>query len=320
MTRFLRLKPAVVATALATGVVLGASQIAGTVWLSVTVVDQSGASVPGLQQTDFTVRVSDATQSLTYFSAKPAPFAAVLLLDESESVRSLRPFIYKAAAEFVAHFRRGDRLTLATFAQHTYIGGGFTANRLAIENALGKIARQQRIYDGPPCQAPAALSAQTAVYNLSATSPLRKPPQRNGTALWDALECAANELSTDAEAIKRLIVVITDGEDASSYGTQQTAAAAIRRAGATVWATGVVENTPSARTLQEIADESGGRYLVLRREEDIARAFRMMTDEVRSQYLLGFKPAEGITTGRVDVSVTKPSLTVRSRRTFQISR
>ena len=296
--------------------VLGASQVGGAVWLSVSVHDREGRPVRGLEQADFSVRVAGAPQPLTYFSAKPAPFAAVLLLDESESVRGLRPFIYKAAAQFVSHFRRGDRLTLATFAQATFVGG-FTANRAALDGSLAGISRQQRIAGGAPCRAPASLVESTRVVDLSSDMDARRRRvPRNGTALWDALECAANALNTDAEAVKRLVVVITDGEDTSSYGTEQTAAASIRRAGASVWAAGIADDTPSARSLQAIAEESGGRYLVLRREGDLATAFHVLNEEVRSQYLLGFKPRVGTSTGTVDVSVTRPELTVRTRRTF----
>jgi Ca-activated chloride channel homolog len=322
MMSVLRIASSVIATAIAAGSVIHGAQIAGTVWLTVSVVEPNGGLVSGLTQSDFNVRVSGEIQPLTYFRAKPAPFATVLLIDESGSVKTARPFIQKAAMEFVATFRRGDRLNVATFASSTRLRA-FVSNRAVIVETLSRLSKQAFLAGGgSPCVAPANLSATMRVTDLSKETDLRYGTRqaKGGTALWDALECAASALNTDAEAIKRVIVVITDGDDNGSYGNEQSAATAIRRAGATVYAIGVAENNASARALQEIADESGGRYFVLRREDDLGRAFRLLTEEIRSQYILGFKPPAGVPTGNVQVSMLRPEMVARSRTTYFVSR
>jgi Ca-activated chloride channel family protein len=323
MMSVLRIASLIIATAIATGSVSSGAQIAGTVWLTVSVFDQNGGLVSGLTQGDFNVRAAGETQSLTYFSAKPAPFAAVLLIDQSGSVENVRPFIQKAAMEFVSSFRRGDRLNLATFVASTRLQG-FVSTRSVIEEALAKLSRPGRPVEsqvGAPCVAPAGLRDTTRVSDLTSDMDARRRVlPRRGTALWDAMECAANALNTDAEAIKRLIVVITDGQDTASYGNEQSTAMAIRKAGATVYAAGVADNDASPRALQEIADESGGRYFVLRREDDIGRAFRLLTEELRSQYILGFKPPAGVPTGNVQVTMVRPAMAARSRTTYYVNR
>ncbi len=117
------------------------------------------------------------------------------------------------------------------------------------------------------------------------------------TALYDAVRQASEKLSEPSGRFhRRAIILITDGMDNRSHANLAEAIETALRAEAVIY----VLSTNSAQTVNmagelamaRLAEATGGRVLRAEKEKDIRRAFQSIQLELRSQYLLGYKPAE----------------------------
>ena len=125
-----------------------------------------------------------------------------------------------------------------------------------------------------------------------------------GTAVFDALYTASTQKLMKVHAdrpVRRVIILISDGEDNQSRVTRAEAIEAAKRAEVTIYA--ISTNTSNTRSrgdkvLQRLADETGGRVFFPNKLEDVVHAFNLIQDELRSQYALSYKPADFSPDGR----------------------
>jgi Ca-activated chloride channel family protein len=110
---------------------------------------------------------------------------------------------------------------------------------------------------------------------------------RGGSALWDAVYLALNEVNKGRNARKALLV-ISDGGDNSSHYTEQEIANAVREAAVPIYSVGVSEPAPSRKErngptrLRLIADQSGGHYFAVANFDDIQDVVAKITAELRA--------------------------------------
>jgi len=110
---------------------------------------------------------------------------------------------------------------------------------------------------------------------------------RGGSALWDAVYLALNEVNKGRNARKALLV-ISDGADNSSHYTEEEIANAVRDAAVPIYSVGVSEPAPSRKErsgptrLKRIADQSGGHYLAVESFDDIQGVVAKITAELRA--------------------------------------
>lgn len=125
-----------------------------------------------------------------------------------------------------------------------------------------------------------------------------------GSAVYDAVYTAATQKLMKVHAdrpIRRVVILISDGEDNQSRITESQVIDAAKRAEVTVYA--ISTNTSNTRTrgdkvLQKLADETGGRVFYPAKLDDVIHAFNQIQDELRSQYALSYKPADFMSDGR----------------------
>jgi VWFA-related protein len=117
------------------------------------------------------------------------------------------------------------------------------------------------------------------------------------TAIYDAVFAASQQLAKvkDAQTARRAILLITDGEDNSSHISLEQAEQVTKRHECAVFVMSINlgggNPEQSQRAMKELSEVSGGTFYDVRTNEDATIAFSKIDKELRSQYLISYKPA-----------------------------
>jgi len=255
--------------------------------------DRHGKFVRNLNQTDFTILDDHKPpQAIVNFRRETdLPLQLGLLIDTSGSVRSRFDFEQNAAISFLEHtVRQGfDQAFILGFSSHGQLTQDFTddANLLS--------AGVRRLQDG------------------------------GGTALYDAVYRACRDkLAKDKSdrPVRRAIVVVSDGEDNQSEVSKAQAIEMAQRAEVIIYAISTDDSGLILRgdkALEQLADATGGRAFFPFKMKDITRSFAAIEDELRSQYVVSYRPADFDADGRyrsIQITALKKDLQVRARRGY----
>jgi Ca-activated chloride channel homolog len=279
----------------------------GLVHLVATVVDKHHNFITDLDKSDFKVIENGVPQDIRFFSRETdLPLRIALLLDTSNSIRARLEFEKDAAADFLNKVIRRDKdlAFLMTFDNDPEIIEDYTGDVALLDSSI----RDQRA--------------------------------GGGTALNDAICLAAEKLQhapvpkAQSSDIRRVIVVISDGDDnLSDHALSDAIDAAIRSEAAvfavstnTDWLAIDDASRPSKysltagdKVLQEFADQTGGHAFFPYRVDDLAQSFLDIGTELRSQYFIAYAPADPPPGGqyrRIDVETSQKGLTVRTRKGY----
>ena len=227
------------------------------------VVDEKGAPVGGLERDDFEILEDGRAQKIAIFEKEAAaPLSIVLSIDSSESVLRDERLEREAAKHFLrALIREQDEVDLMDFADTVREIVPFTNQVKRVEAGLGQLQRG------------------------------------DATALYDAIYLASDRLaSTKGDAgRRRVIVLITDGADTVKGSRYEQALEQAQRAGAMVYSIIIVpvyadagRNTGGEHALIQMANDTGGKYYYVVEPKDLEPAFRKVSDDLRTQYVLGY--------------------------------
>jgi Ca-activated chloride channel homolog len=237
---------------------------AGTdlVILSVTVVDDRGAIVTGLDQQHFTVFDNQRPQAIQFFTNEDLRATIGLLVDSSGSMRG----------------RRGEMTAVAdAFETMRHPRGQFFTVRF-----------NEVVWPGPaPHQTFAADPAELRAALLTG-------PAQGMTALYDAVEHGLMHLR-DGTRDRKALIVVSDGGDNASHQPLTAVLDLARRTGAVIYTLTFAEpDNRDARpqVLKALAHETGGRVFVVHRPSEVSRAFAQIAREIRTGYTIGFVPPE----------------------------
>jgi Ca-activated chloride channel homolog len=277
------------------------------------VVNRKQKFIVDLEQKDFKLFEDNHEQEIKFFSRQiDLPLRLGLLMDTSNSIRPRLQFEKEAATNFVSNTLRKDRdqMFVMTFDSDPQVVMNYTND-----------AEKLRI----------AIDAQHA---------------GGGTALYDAMLKAADMLvnappvKNGSPEVHRVLVVISDGDDNLSSHTRADVIDALGRAGIQVytistsiqWITPEESNDPRKKfdrkwgktdgdqVLQKFADETGGRSFFPYHVDDVLQGFESISIEIRSQYLLGYIPVNGLTDGKFrKVKIEIPGhkeLEIRTRKGY----
>jgi VWFA-related protein len=172
------------------------------------------------------------------------------------------------------------------------------------------------------------------------TKAIRKQRAGGGTALNDAIYKATEKLSnpplpqTGNPEVRRVLVVISDGDDNLSDRALSEAIEAAIRAEASIYAISTNtdwlsisdSNAPKKihveggdKVLQQFAEQSGGRVFFPYRVDDLEQSFVDIGTELRSQYFIAYSPSNPLANGqyrKINVETDRKNLTVRTRKGY----
>jgi Ca-activated chloride channel family protein len=230
------------------------------VMLHATVIDDKQHIVTTLDRTAFTVYEDGKPQNIISFHHVDIPVAMGIVIDNSGSMREKRNKVNQAALNLVRSSNPQDEVFVVNFNDEQYLDQDFTNNLLKLKEALEKI------------------------------------DARGGTALYDAVVASADHLKQNARLEKKVLFVVTDGEDnASSETLEQAVKQLSQENGAAVYAIAILgdEEHPkrAKRALDIIAQRTGGIAFFPKTLDEVDAISRTIASDIRNQYAIGYKPS-----------------------------
>ena len=250
-------------------------------------VDKDNRFMTSFERSDVTVYEDGVRQEiLTFQKSTDRPLSLALLLDISGSEKRTLIEEKIAAKSFLdAVIRRElDHVALISFAADPFLEQPLTNNIDQAKKAIDGIQPVKGVlgYQGKGMVLPAG--AKPATGSLSYTS-----------AIWDALWITSRHLFSPLPTnIRRVVVIVTDGEDTSSRANLDEAIDITLHSDTVVYAIGVGDSSiadgVNKATLSKIALRTGGQFFSPRKNEDLTDAFERIANELRNQYLLSYVP------------------------------
>ena len=244
----------------------------------VTVTDDKGEPIQGLQASDFQLQEDGTTQTIGVFTAGDFPLNAALALDRSFSMAGERlEATKKAAHTFIDELRPSDRVRIVRIGSEFETEDARTAQHAAIDriDAWGT------------------------------------------TALHDSIIQSLDLIEQDGPARGRhALLLFSDGVDRYSKSTAGDVLKRARGANVIVYPIAIGRERP--QLFAELASITGGRSLHLRDARGIQEAVKGIARELRYQYLVGYTPTRPLTEDRgewrsIAAKVNRPRARVRAR-------
>ncbi len=253
----------------------------------VTVTDAHGAPVAGLKRNNFTVFEDGKPQQIAVFDRESGlPLSIVLAVDTSLSTRRQLKLELESARRFVHTILRPvDALSLYQFSEDVDQIVPFTSSLAVIDRGINTM--------------------------------------RSGaaTALFDAVFLGSEALMSRQG--RKVMVVITDGGDTVSSTTYQRAVREAQQAEAIVYSIIIVpiessagRDTGGEHALIQISEDTGGKYFYAGSTPQLEEAFRQISDELRTQYLLAYYPTRRVSDSnyrRIEVKVDNDAYSAHHR-------
>jgi len=257
--------------------------------LHATVVDETGRLITGLDRTAFTVYQNGQPETISSFRREDVPVAIGIVVDNSGSMRDKRGKVNQAVLNLIRASNSQDEVFVVNFGQTPYLDQDFTSDVKLLQTALHQVS------------------------------------SRGSTALYDAVVASNVHLKNNPRLDKKVLLVITDGQDNMSRETLEDAVRKLQsNKGATLYAIGLTDQgmTKAGRdALQNLAASTGGVAFFPQSLDEVDEITREVAHDIRSQYTLAYNPGGNIGTGyqTIRVEAKGPSrvrLSVRTRNGY----
>ena len=273
--------------------------------LFVTVRDKNKRIVGDLKQEDFRVAEDNQDQKIAFFSKEVSlPITLALLLDTSGSEQFMLGAIQEAGSAFLKRvLRKGDEALVMSFDSDVDLLSDFTEDRAQLDRAVHR-TRINIPSGGSIGGNPGPIGSR----------------QITGTALYDAIYLACSE-KLNTEAGRKAIVIVTDAQDEGSKVKIEEAVEAAQRTDTVIHIILVADPHFGANTgvAKKLAEETGGRMLSASSDKKLMQAFDEISEELRSQYTLGYYPSNSTRDGKfrkIKVETANRDLKVLARKGY----
>src|ERR1700730_13320123 len=262
--------------------------------LHTSVLDDRGKFVEGLTQDNFRIYEDKTEQKLSVFKREDIPVSMGLVIDNSGSMRDKRPRVNEAALTLVQNSNPQDEAFVVNFNDDFYLDldKDFSSSIPELKEALERI------------------------------------DARGSTALFDAIIGSLDHLKKAAKE-KKVLLVVTDGEDNTSHHSLEKAIREIQKTDTVIYTIGLLseeskKNAKRARrALEDIAKSSGGLAFFPENVDDVRSICENVAHDIRSQYTLAYYPSNTKRDGTfrtVQVEIIPPrgrgKLTARTRNGY----
>jgi len=270
--------------------------------LFATVRDKNKRVITDLKQDDFKIFEDGHEEKISFFSKEMTmPITMGLLLDTSGSEQNMLGAIQGAGSRFLRRvLRKGDEAMIMSFDSDVDLLSDFTDDRGILDRAINK-ARINIPGGGTIAGNPGPIGSG----NIT------------GTALYDAVYLACGE-KLNGEAGRKAIVIVTDAQDEGSKVRLEEAIEAAQRTDTVIHILLVADPRfgGNGGVARKMTDETGGRVIYVNSEKKLEEAFDQISEELRSQYTLGYYPTNKARDGkfrkiRLDVDKDLKALTRR---------
>jgi Ca-activated chloride channel family protein len=279
-----------------------------------TVLDRRNKLVPDLEKGDFKITDDSAPQEIRFFSKQSdLPLRIGMLLDTSNSIRDRIKFEQEAAVDFLySVLRRGkDQAFAMTFDDEPQIIQAFTGDGGLLRDEINKT------------RAGGGTAVYDAVYDACAKQ-LSNPPRPPGD---------------QPDIVRRVMVLISDGEDNLSNHTRAEAIEMAQRTNVVIYTISTstqwiqlsqtnpnkaadrkMHLTEGDEILKNLAEETGGRAFFPYHVDDLNQSFQDIGDELRNQYTITYSPSNFVANGkyhRIKIEIpNRGGFQVRARRGY----
>ncbi|MGH9565087.1 MAG: VWA domain-containing protein, partial [Candidatus Angelobacter sp.] len=262
------------------------------VTLRATVVDDKKHVVTDLGRNEFTVYEDGQPQQIIHFSREDIPVSIGILVDNSGSMRTKRDAVSKAVANLVRASNSGDEVFIVNFNDEPYLDQDFTNN----------VAQMQEAID--------------------------REDSRGGTALYDAVYASSKHLADAAKREKKVLLIVTDGEDNESRISLEEAIRSVQdENGPTIYTIGILgeegkQPKRAKRALQALSEQTGGVAFFPKTVDEVDDISREVARDIRNQYTITYKPTNPQSNGgwrQIKVVARAPGyrdLEVRTRKGY----
>ncbi len=238
-----------------------------------TVLNRRNKLVPELEKGDFKIWDDKAPQEIRYFSKQTdLPLRIGMLLDTSNSIRDRIKFEQDASTNFLFSVLRHnkDEAFVMTFDDEPQIVQPFTGDAGALRDQITKTRAG------------------------------------GGTAIYDAIyEACVKELShpprppgDQPDVVRRVMILISDGEDNLSMHTRADAIEMAQRTSVVIYTISTSTQWISLSQTDPLAEETGGRAFFPYHVDDLDQSFQDIGDELRNQYSIAYLPTNYVLDGR----------------------
>jgi VWFA-related protein len=237
--------------------------------LNATVLDRKGKMVEGLKEDDFHVFEDGVRQKLSVFSHADVPVTLGIVIDDSGSMREKRDAVNAAALTFVKTSNPQDQVFVVNFNDVYYLDtpGDFATSMDDLKAALNKI------------------------------------DSRGGTALYDAVYASLDHLKL-GNRDKKVVLVVTDGEDNASRYTFDDLLRYAQKPTAVIYTIGLLGSEEpgglfkthgsgprrAAKILEKLAEATGGQAYFPKSLEEVEGTCQQVARDIRNQYTLAYYP------------------------------
>lgn len=235
--------------------------------LHATVVDKSGRLLTNLTQKSFHVFEDNVEQPIKKFLREDVPVSMGLIVDNSGSMRTKRQRVEASALALVKASNREDEVFIVNFNDDAFLDQTLTNDMKLLERGLEKI------------------------------------DSRGGTAMRDAIRMSIDYLKENGKKDKKVLVVVTDGDDNNSTMNLENLIKAAQQSEVLIYTVGLLseeekrEAKRATRALNAISEATGGKSYYPKEMKDVDGVCQQVARDIRNQYIIEYSPTNAALDG-----------------------